>query len=68
MSGNSILTFSPFIGLTEECVYSGFMGRVRHFLCLSLSRDTERRQRRAEVCWMGATAGPDGRSPGHIKL
>ena len=32
MSGKSVLTFFAFIGVADECVYSGFMGR-----CESLS-------------------------------
>lgn len=45
VSGNSVLTLSFFIRLTEKCVYSEFMSRVKHFIYVSLSRDTELREK-----------------------
>ena len=68
VSGNSVFTFSS-ISLVKN-VFTLYLWAGRDaFLCLSLNKGhrVEAEEGRG-VCWMEATAGPDGRSPEHTEL
>lgn len=61
MSGKSILTFFAFIGVTDECVYSEFMGRCET-LSLLVSQQGHREEAEEAEEGRGALDGSHSRA------